>query len=108
MRKLATLLGIAGVGIWALGVAAWVSGVWVTLPPDQVKVLVLTVATLSGAVLLAAAAIVGRAANTMANRNDALVSRQTNREISPSPSEIGSLADRSKPVRSRVLTDERG
>lgn len=68
MRKLAALLGIAGVGVWTLGIVAWISGVWVTMPPGQVKVLVLTVAVLSGGALVAAAAVVGRAATTIANR----------------------------------------
>ena len=68
MRKLAALLGIAGVGVWTLGIVAWVSGVWVTMPPDQVKVLVLTVAALSGGALVAAGAVIGRAATTVANR----------------------------------------
>jgi hypothetical protein len=56
----------------------------------RVKVLILTVATLSGAALLAAGAIVGRAASTMARREDAIASRQANREIAASPGEIGS------------------
>ena len=68
MRKLAALLGIAGVGVWTLGIVAWISGVWVTMPPDQVKVLVLTVAALSGGALVAAGAVIGRAATTVANR----------------------------------------
>lgn len=68
MRKLAALLGIAGIGVWTLGIVAWISGVWVTMPPDQVKVLVLTVAALSGGALVSAAAVIGRAATTIANR----------------------------------------
>ncbi|HKR08704.1 MAG TPA: hypothetical protein VJS39_05900 [Gemmatimonadaceae bacterium] len=68
MRKLAALIGIAGVGVWTLGIVAWVSGVWVTMPPDQVKVFVLTAAALSGAALVVTAAVVGRAATTIENR----------------------------------------
>jgi membrane protein implicated in regulation of membrane protease activity len=68
VRKLAALVGIAGVGVWTLGIVAWVSGVWVTMPPDQVKVLVLTAAALSGAALLFAGAVVGRAATRIENR----------------------------------------
>jgi len=68
MRKFAALLGIAGVGVWTLGIVAWISGVWVTMAPGQVRVLVLTGAALSGAALLVTAAIIGRAATTLENR----------------------------------------
>lgn len=68
MRKLAAVLGIAGVGVWTLGIVAWISGVWVTMAPDQVKVLVLTLAVLSGGALVAAGAVIGRAGTTIANR----------------------------------------
>ena len=68
MRKLAALIGIAGVGVWTLGIVAWISGVWVTMPPDTVKVLVLTAAALSGAALLLVGAVVGRAATRIEGR----------------------------------------
>jgi len=68
MRKFAALLGIAGVGVWTLGIVAWISGVWVTMAPGQVRVLVLTGAALSGAALLVTAAIIGRSATTLENR----------------------------------------
>ena len=62
MRRLATLLLAAGVAIWLFGLIAWVLGVWVTLPPATARVLVLALATLSGGVLVAAGASLGRAA----------------------------------------------
>ena len=68
MRKLAALIGIAGVGVWTLGIVAWISGVWVTMPPDEVKVLVLATAVLSGAALVVTGAVVGRAATRIENR----------------------------------------
>jgi membrane protein implicated in regulation of membrane protease activity len=68
VRKLAALIGIAGVGVWTLGIVAWISGVWVTMPPDKVKLLVLTAAALSGAALLVAGAVVGRAATRIEDR----------------------------------------
>ena len=66
MRRVAATLIGAGVVFWVLGVIAWVAGVWVTLPPDAVRVLVLTLAALAGGVLLAAGAAVGRAAQRFA------------------------------------------
>ena len=69
MRKLAALIGIAGVGVWTLGIVAWISGVWVTMPPDEVKVLVLTTAVLSGAALVFTAAVIGRAATRIETRS---------------------------------------
>lgn len=68
MRKLAALIGIAGVGVWTLGIVAWISGVWVTMPPGRVKVLVLTTAVLSGAALVVTAAVIGRAATRVESR----------------------------------------
>jgi membrane protein implicated in regulation of membrane protease activity len=60
MRRLAALLLGAGVAIWLLGLIAWVFGVWVTLPPAATRVLVLALAALSGGVLVAAGASLGR------------------------------------------------
>ena len=62
MRRIATLLLVAGVAVWLLGLTAWVLGVWVTLPPEARRVLVLALAALSGGVLVAAGASLGRAA----------------------------------------------
>lgn len=63
MRRIAAVLSIAGLVIWVLGVVAWSLGVWVTLPPDVARVLVLGLAALSGGVLVACGALVGRASS---------------------------------------------
>lgn len=83
MRTLAALIGTAGVGVWAFGIVAWISGVWVTMPPDEVKVLVLTAAALSGAALLLTGAVIGRTATRIENRK--LGKNQLQREIPNSP-----------------------
>lgn len=83
MRKLAALLGIAGVSVWMLGIAAWISGVWVTMPPDEVKIFVLTAAVLSGGALLLTAALIGRAATTIENRT--LSERNLRHELPDAP-----------------------
>jgi hypothetical protein len=49
-----------GAAVWIVGVASWTSGVWVTLPPDTVRILVLSLITVSGGTLLAAGALIGR------------------------------------------------
>ncbi|HKW46071.1 MAG TPA: hypothetical protein VJN70_01445 [Gemmatimonadaceae bacterium] len=69
MRRFATLLLGAGVVIWLLGLIAWVLGVWVTVPPATTRVLVLTLATLSGGVLVAVGASLGRAARRESERS---------------------------------------
>ncbi len=61
MRRLGAVLMWAGLGIWGAGIVAWIQSVWVTLPPDTVKVIVLTLAALMGGTLLAAGAAVSRA-----------------------------------------------
>lgn len=61
MKRIGTLLMLAGVALWLLGFVAWLSGVWVTLSPAAAKVYSLTLAALSGGVLLAAGAMVNRA-----------------------------------------------
>lgn len=55
------LLMLAGTALWVLGFCAWISGVWITLSPAAAKVYVLTLAAITGGVLLAAGAIVSRA-----------------------------------------------
>lgn len=62
MRRVAAALMGAGVVLWLLGIAAWIMGVWATLPPDAARVLVLTLAGLGGGVLLVSGALVARAA----------------------------------------------
>jgi hypothetical protein len=62
MRRLAIWLSTAGAIIWVVGVIAWMSGVWVTLPPDAVRPLVLTLFAVVGGLLLAVGAAVGRTA----------------------------------------------
>jgi hypothetical protein len=61
VKRIASLLMLAGVALWVLGFCAWLSGVWITLSPAAAKVFVLGFAVICGAVLLAAGAIVGRA-----------------------------------------------
>ena len=70
MKRIGTLLMLAGTGIWVLGFCAWISGVWITLSPTAAKVYVLTLAAITGGVLLAAGAAVSRA-----YRRDALRER---------------------------------
>ena len=72
MRRLGSLLMLAGVGIWGAGIVAWIQSVWVTLPPDTVKVLVLTLAALTGGTLLAAGAAVSRAGQVRDERETEL------------------------------------
>ncbi len=60
MRRFATLLVGAGIAIW-FGLIAWVLRVWVTPPPTS-RVLVLALGTLTGGVLVAAGASLGRSA----------------------------------------------
>lgn len=61
MKRIGTLLMLAGAAIWVLGVVAWLSGVWISLSPAAAKVYVLTLAAITGALLLAAGAFVSRA-----------------------------------------------
>lgn len=61
---------LAGAALWLLGVCAWLSGVWITLSPAAAKVYVLTLAAITGGVLLAAGAAVSRA-----YRRDAVAER---------------------------------
>lgn len=61
MKRLGMLLMLAGTALWVLGFCAWISGVWITLSPAAAKVYVLTLAAITGGVLLAAGAIVSRA-----------------------------------------------
>ena len=68
MRRLGAVLTWVGVGIWGLGIVAWMQSAWVTLPPDKVKVLVLTLAALMGGVLVAAGAATSRAGHIMSKR----------------------------------------
>ena len=72
MRRLGSLLMLAGVGIWGAGIVAWIQSVWVTLPPDTVKVIVLTLAALMGGTLLAAGAAVSRAGQVRDKRETEL------------------------------------
>jgi hypothetical protein len=62
MRRLGTFLAATGAAVWIGGVVAWMMGVWVTLPPESVRVLVLALAGATGGLLLASGAVVARAA----------------------------------------------
>jgi membrane protein implicated in regulation of membrane protease activity len=104
--KLAALIGIAGVGVWTLGIVAWISGVWVTMPPDQVKVLVLTAAALSGGALVLTAAVIGRAATRIENRR--LEETRMRRELPDLPfNSPDTEGDRKTAVNDRKTTSER-
>jgi hypothetical protein len=61
VKRLGMLLMLAGTALWVLGFCAWISGVWITLSPAAAKVYVLTLAAITGGVLLAAGAVVSRA-----------------------------------------------
>lgn len=60
MKRLGTRLIAGGATLWIAGVVAWMSGVWVTLPPDASRVLVLSFVAVTGGVLVTAGALVGR------------------------------------------------
>lgn len=60
MRRFGAALIAGGAAVWIVGVVAWVSGVWVTLPPDTVRILVLSLVAVSGGSLVAAGALIGR------------------------------------------------
>ena len=61
MRRIGTLLMLAGIALWLLGFCAWISGVWISLSPAAAKVYMLALLTLTGGVLLGAGAVVSRA-----------------------------------------------
>jgi hypothetical protein len=63
MRRLALALQLAGVAIWVVGAIAWISGVWVTMPPDVVRALVLSLAVLTGGTLVVSGAVLARASH---------------------------------------------
>ena len=60
MKRLGNVLIAGGAAVWTVGVVAWISGVWITLPPDAVRVLVLSLVAVSGGSLVAAGALIGR------------------------------------------------
>ncbi|HEX8850654.1 MAG TPA: hypothetical protein VF761_14085 [Gemmatimonadaceae bacterium] len=60
MRRLSKWLVRAGLAVWALGAAAAISGVWVTMPPIVVEWLVLSLAVTSGALLVVAGLAIAR------------------------------------------------
>jgi hypothetical protein len=60
MRRLGAALIAIGAVVWTVGVGAWISGVWVTLPPDAVRVLVLGLIAVSGGSLVTAGAMIRR------------------------------------------------
>jgi hypothetical protein len=94
MRRLGGLLAWMGVAVWGAGILAWLFGVWTTLPPDTVRVIVLALAALTGGLMLVAGATVSRAAKTRNNRDARLHSAQSPRELL-SPELIGSTVARS-------------
>lgn len=90
MRRFGSVLMLAGIGIWGLGIVAWIQSIWVTMPPDTVKVIVLTLAALAGGVLLAAGAATSRAARIMNNREMRLEKADTQSGLpNPAPTGVG-------------------
>ena len=93
MRRLGAVLMWAGVGIWGLGIVAWIQSIWVTMPPDTVKVIVLTLAALTGGVLLAAGAATYRAGRIMSEREIAPGNADTQSALqNPAPAAVGQKA----------------
>ena len=106
MRRLGTVLAWAGVAVWGAGIVAWLFGVWVTLPPDTVRVIVLSLAALTGGFLLVAGATVSRAAKA-SDRDDAgFQTAQSHRELQ-TPSSIGTTVPRSDARDRTSRVDER-
>ena len=85
MRRLGAILTWAGVGVWAVGIVWWLQGVWVTLPPDTVKIIVLTLAALTGGALVAAGAATSRAGHTMRQREIERTSGDTQSALPTAP-----------------------
>ena len=83
----------AGVAIWGLGILAWIQSVWVTLPPDKAKVIVLTLAALMGGVLVAAGAATSRAGHIMSTRRIEPKDANTKSALpNPAPAAVGQKA----------------
>jgi hypothetical protein len=61
VKRIGTLLMLAGTALWLIAFWAWISGVWVSLSPAAAKVYMLALLALSGGVLLGAGAVVSRA-----------------------------------------------
>jgi hypothetical protein len=61
VKRIGTLLMLAGTALWVLGFCAWISGVWISLSPAAAKVYMLALVTITGGVLLVAGAAVSRA-----------------------------------------------
>ena len=90
MRRLGAVLMWAGVAVWALGIVAWMQSVWVTLPPDTVKVIVLALAALTGGVLVAAGAATSRAGHIMSKREIRPGNADTQSALpTPAPTAVG-------------------
>ena len=60
MRSFAKWLVRAGLAVWLFGIAAAISGVWVTLPPVATEWLVLSLAVTSGGLLVVSGIALGR------------------------------------------------
>jgi hypothetical protein len=60
MKRLGAVLMAGGAVVWIVGVVAWTSGVWVTLPPETVRALVLSLSAVTGGSLVAAGALISR------------------------------------------------
>ena len=81
MRRLGAVLAWTGVAVWSTGIVAWLFGVWTTLPPDTVRVIVLALAALTGGLLLVAGATVSRAAKARDRDDPGLQKAQSQREL---------------------------
>ena len=69
MKRIGTLLMFGGAAVWVLAFCAWISGVWITLPPAAAKLYLLTLMGLSGGGLILAGAAVSRSYRRIANRD---------------------------------------
>ena len=69
MKRIGTLLMLAGAALWVIGFVLYMSNVWITLSPAAAKVYTLALVTLTGGLLLGAGAVVSRASRREAIRD---------------------------------------
>ena len=69
MKRIGTLLMLAGAALWVIGFCLWISGVWISLSPAAAKVYLLTLVALTGGLLLAAGAMVSRTSRRLEERD---------------------------------------
>ena len=87
MRTTAKWMVRGGLVVWVFGTAAAISGVWVTLPPDATKWLVLGLASTSGGMLVLSGMALGRGA-----RRTELPVPEEPRSVSAGTPDVGARA----------------